>query len=485
MSLLLLGAETLAAATLILSVTRGVAARMRVAGLRHLVRLGGLVALLLLPLAAFCPSLFVLPLASPPTAVAAAATPQASALGWWLLSALACLWLTGALALLVRGFSGAFALSMLLRRSKPHNFDTATLATWTAQAGLGDDWRLRLSAEIETPISWGIVRPIVLLPEQCADWSAPQRDAAMLHELAHLHRRDGLAQAIALFCCALYWPHPLVWMEATALRADAECAADDAVIVSGVKQSDYADLLLRVAAGVSEPHAFAGLEFSMAGRSGLEARIQSILVPNPSRSGVTKMQIRKTVLFGTAAALVFALARPSFAEMQPAQTQPAAAPTSNALPRPVTQSDLPPEPAAKTVKAKPAAQTGNTRRMRLRTDAPSPADTAHIGEAVAKAIDAAHLDEIIAKAVNDAHIDEAVARATNDAQIGEKVAAALAEAHIDEKVAAAMKAAQPKIEAAVARAQRALETMPAVHAAPAVKPVPATPPVPAAPVPLQ
>jgi beta-lactamase regulating signal transducer with metallopeptidase domain len=481
MNLLLLGTEALSATTLILGVAHGVAARVRHAGLRHLVRLGGLVALLLLPLfAAVFPSEFVLPATSPPTIVAAAAAPHASTLEWALF-ALACLWLVGTLALFVRGISGAFALRALVRHSKPHGFGPGRLGAWTARAGLDGDWRLHLSAEIDIPISWGIVRPTVLLPEPCADWPVPQLDAAMLHELAHLRRRDGLAQAIALICRALYWPHPLVWMEAKALRADAENAADDAVIVTGVKQSDYAELLLSVAAGVNGPRSFAGFEFSMAERDGLEARIQSVLAPNPSRSGVTEMQVLKTALFGTAAALVLALARPSFgADLQPAPLQPAepAMSGADALPAPITHSELPPPssgaPSGSTRRTVSPATSAARHARASRTAAAPSALGDHIGEAVAKAVNEAHIGDVVAKAISDAHIDEAAAMATNDTQIGEKVSAALAEAHIGEKIAAAMKAAQPKIDAAVARAERAAQA--AQEAAPAVQAAHAIPP---------
>ncbi|HXS06505.1 MAG TPA: M56 family metallopeptidase [Rhizomicrobium sp.] len=457
--MLLLALEGFAAATLILSVTHVAARQVKIASLRHLVRLGGMVALLLLPLfTAFFPSQFVLRMA-PPVAVPGASSPPISthAIGW-LLPGMAALWLVGALALLARGLVGAYALKALSRRRQSHPFDPAKLASWSARAGLCSDWRLYLSTDVQTPISWGIFRPTVFLPEQCAAWTADQLDAAMLHELSHLRRRDGVAQAIALICCALYWPHPLVWAQARALRADAENAADDAVIVSGIKQSDYADLLLRVAAGVGQTRSFAGLEFSMAERSGLDARIQSILAPNPLRSGVTKMQILKTALFGTAAALVFALARPSFADMQPTPLQPAESPAANTLSRPVTQNELP-ALGDKAVKAKPAAGAGPVRHARRsrRTDVLSPADSAHIGEAVGNAVHEAHIGDIVAKAVNDAHIGEAVAKATSEAQISEKVSAALAEAHLSEKIAAAMKEVQPKIDAAVARAQRAAQ----------------------------
>jgi beta-lactamase regulating signal transducer with metallopeptidase domain len=466
MSVLLFAAECLAAATIAPLATRILAARVRQASLRHLVRLGGLAALLLLPLfAMLLPSELVLHAPAPAVGPASPSPQMASELYGWLLTGLAALWMAGTLVLLLRGFAGALALRALFRRGESHAFDAARLASWAAQAGLDGEWRLRLSAEIETPISWGIVRPTVLLPRQCANWDPPELDAAMFHELAHLHRCDGFAQALALVCCALYWPHPLVWAEAKALRADAEEAADDAVILSGVKQSDYADLLLRVAAGVREQPLFAGLELPMAKRSGLETRIQSILASNPSRSGVTKMQILKTTLIGSAAALTLALARPSFGADQ--QTPPPAAPSALAAPdaRPLPQIQ-PPAPPSANMPADARPKAGPARQARRnRTTIEPPADSqigetvakaiseAHIDEAVARAMAGAHIDEKVSAALADAHISEKVSAALANAHISEKVAAALANAHIDEKIAAALKNAQIQIDDAMARPQ--------------------------------
>lgn len=474
MSTLLFGAEAMAAATVILLITRACAALAGCASLRHLVRLGGFAALLLVPpFAAIFPSKLVLragPAAMTASADASHASPH---LVGWALIGLVGLWAVGALVLLVRGLAGALALHAVRRRSRAHGFDAERLAHWAARAGLAGGWALRLSAETETPLSWGIFRPIVMLPEQCVEWEAEQLDAAMLHELAHLRRRDGLAQAVALLGCALYWPHPLVWREAKTLRADAEAAADDMVILSGVKPSDYAELLLQVARDAMRRPSFAGLELSMAARPGLALRIQSILTPNQSRSGVTKMQIFKTASLGAGAALLLALARPSIAADAPPAPLPPPAPaaiapsatkagtpapvTENALP-PVTQNALPrPSGHHRSVRAEtsrhPAAAPDGAGDAITATVAKRLAD-AHLDETVAKAVAEAHIAETVTKKLADAHLDETIAKAVADAHIGETVTKALAEAHLDEKIAEALKNVQPQIDAAIARAQR-------------------------------
>jgi beta-lactamase regulating signal transducer with metallopeptidase domain len=470
MSALLFAGEIIAAATVILLVTHILAALTSRASQRHLVRLSGLLALILLPLAALLPSAIVLP-AAPPSAVMVRpdASPHVMA---WLVIAIALLWAAGCVALLARGFAGAVALAALRRRSQPHDFDAARLTSWARRAQFGGGWTLRVSAAAESPLSWGILRPTILLPVSCARWNPAQLDAAMLHELALLRRRDAISQALALICCALYWPHPLAWLETKALRADAEKAADDAVILSGVRQSDYAALLLGVATGATGW--FAGLEMAMAERAGLEARIQSVLAPDVLRTGVTRMQIFKTASLGMGAVLLFALTRPTLA------ADPAAPlPVERAVPQSMLAQT---GPSAQPVEANHPLPARRERKVRadiaevtidqkiMGADIDKKIADAHIGEKVAAALAKMNIDQKIA----DAHIGEQVAAALAkanidqkiaDAHIGEQVAAALAkanidqkiaDAHIGEKVAAAL--AKANIDQKIAEALKRLDT---------------------------
>ena len=107
----------------------------------------------------------------------------------------------------------------------------------------------------------------------------------LLHELAHIRRRDSLANALSHAACALYWPNPLVWIAAARLRREAEIAADDAVINAGIRPSTYASELLALAQEFrARQTAFAGMAFFMAQPSSLEARVESVFThPNSVR----------------------------------------------------------------------------------------------------------------------------------------------------------------------------------------------------------
>jgi len=97
------------------------------------------------------------------------------------------------------------------------------------------------SPGVEVPMTFG---RIILMPERARAWPAPQRQAALLHERAHLERGDWWVHAAAWASCALLWFHPLAWAVRRKLMLEAERAADDRVLLAGIQPSDYAQQLL-------------------------------------------------------------------------------------------------------------------------------------------------------------------------------------------------------------------------------------------------
>jgi hypothetical protein len=190
---------------------------------------------------------------------------------------------------------------------------------------------LLVSEECPGPMTWGVLRPVILLPDEALDWPPGKLAIVLRHEMAHVRRRDGLAQALALIACALYWPNPLVWAAARALRREAELAADDMVIASGVRPSDYAGQLLELAAEWRERR-LTPTGLAMAAPPALSQRVQSILSTDAIRTGATTMDALKLALLGGAATAALVLARPSVAEVPAPLAPPAAAQPTPSLP---------------------------------------------------------------------------------------------------------------------------------------------------------
>ena len=74
---------------------------------------------------------------------------------------------------------------------------------------------------------WGLLRPRIYLP---ASLPAEDRHYVLLHERAHLHRRDHWTKPLAYLALCLHWFNPLLWLAYRLFCRDVEAACDQAVI---------------------------------------------------------------------------------------------------------------------------------------------------------------------------------------------------------------------------------------------------------------
>lgn len=172
---------------------------------------------------------------------------------------------------------------------------------WARQAealrcrlGLPAGVRLLSNAEVTMPMTGGLWRPVILLPESAASWSRERRAVVLSHELVHVRRRDALRQLIRRAVLAVYWFHPLAWVASRLAAMASEKACDEEVLSLGTRPSEYARHLLFLATGLRRgPGALA---LPIVHPSQLERRIKSILArrrPHPSllRTALTLMII--------------------------------------------------------------------------------------------------------------------------------------------------------------------------------------------------
>lgn len=177
--------------------------------------------------------------------------------------------------------SGWLATRRLLRGATP-----LTQPAWRQlleqgceRLGVAHKVQLFQGAQDCAPLTFGILRPIVLLPPECADWPVARRRLVLLHELAHIKRQDCLHQLLAQLACALHWFNPLAWRAERLLRQERELAADALVLASGVRPSSYASELLAVARSLSHGGRGPAMAVAMASSSQLESRLLRILDP--------------------------------------------------------------------------------------------------------------------------------------------------------------------------------------------------------------
>jgi beta-lactamase regulating signal transducer with metallopeptidase domain/archaellum component FlaC len=242
-------------------------------------------------------------------------------------------WAGGALAV-----GGAFLVALLrLRRvrlaARPARADLAQLAHEQARrVGVRRPLRVLVADAIGSPATWGLWRPVIVLPRAAKGWSAERCRLVLAHELTHVARGDWAWRLLAQAGCICYWFNPLIWHAARRLRFEQELACDLAVIQQGALPSSYAAHLLNIARAAASARALPLAALDMAGRSQMEGRLMSILADRPAR------RLRRGLLLP---ALLLLLALPVLAAVQPQPPVPPAAPAAPAA----TAPPAPPAPA--------------------------------------------------------------------------------------------------------------------------------------------
>jgi len=157
-------------------------------------------------------------------------------------------------------------------------------------------------------MTWGLLRPVMLLPTEAEDWPAERRRAVLLHELAHMKRWDYLTQTIGWLACALHWLNPLAWFALRRMRVERELACDDYVLNAGLRPSTYAQHLLEIARGLRGPCCVGAV--AMARSSGLEGRVRAILQVTGSRAAMTRLGLCVTLVLALSVVLPLSALRP-------------------------------------------------------------------------------------------------------------------------------------------------------------------------------
>jgi beta-lactamase regulating signal transducer with metallopeptidase domain len=133
--------------------------------------------------------------------------------------------------------------------------------------------RVMISDDATVPMTWGFLRPVIVLPASALSWPAEQQRMTVLHELSHVRAGDWTMGVLTRLTCALYWCHPGAWWLARAISDECELACDERVIAAGVRRSDYAELLVSAADRLLPANAVVALS----GRHGLRARLSAIV----------------------------------------------------------------------------------------------------------------------------------------------------------------------------------------------------------------
>jgi hypothetical protein len=178
----------------------------------------------------------------------------------------------------------------------PQNRRSTALALVSSCARTAGIKRLPDFAESEllsVPVTFGVVRPVILLPLDWRDWDTGELDAVIAHEMSHVARRDALADRLALLHRALFWFSPLSWYLTGVLTELAEEASDEAALAAGADRTRYAETLLGFFSELEAAPGrvwWRGVAMATAGQA--EKRLDRIL----EWKGSVAMQLKKSVV---------------------------------------------------------------------------------------------------------------------------------------------------------------------------------------------
>jgi beta-lactamase regulating signal transducer with metallopeptidase domain len=175
-------------------------------------------------------------------------------------------------------------------------------ARWAAQAP--GNLRLLVSDEAPSPLSWGLLRPVILVDRDTLD-EPEDADAILAHEIAHVVRRDWAVLMLTRTAAALFWFNPLVWLLEREVVQQAEEAADIEAAL-WVEPARYAQTLVHWAqfnaGGMVPANSIAPSATALARRvrAILDARRRS----TPSGAPVTFAAIAASALFAVTLAVL-------------------------------------------------------------------------------------------------------------------------------------------------------------------------------------
>lgn len=238
--------------------------------------------------------------------VNATETETTTARGFSLTGVAFCVWLAGCALLALSWLRKSYVLSASIRAG--HELITGreadALRRVKSNFGVSREVRLVLTTVLSEPGVWGVLRPVVVLPEGVAErLDDAELETVFMHELAHVKRWDNLAGNFQRSLCCLFWFHPVVWFINRRLLAEREQACDDMVVQRGGSSEVYANGIAKVCRYCLGREA---VGFSKVTGSDLKRRVERII----TRSAGKRMSLPHALVLSllTVAAVTLSIA---------------------------------------------------------------------------------------------------------------------------------------------------------------------------------
>ena len=154
------------------------------------------------------------------------------------------LWLVGASACAIFFLVSYLRCYREFRTSLPVHSEMAV--RWLKRHPLRRTVRVRQSDRISAPLTYGVLKPVILLPKEMDLTESRQLEYILLHEYIHIRRLDSVRKMVMVSALCVHWFNPFVWLMYILFNRDMELACDESVVrKSGTtSRRDYAKTLI-------------------------------------------------------------------------------------------------------------------------------------------------------------------------------------------------------------------------------------------------
>ncbi len=146
---------------------------------------------------------------------------------------------------------------------------------WLSSHQLRRNITIRQYDCIHTPLTYGIFRPVILLPKESLEQSPSTLNFILTHEWVHIRRFDCVTKILLTAALCIHWMNPLVWVMYLLFNRDIELSCDETVLhlLGRNRRSDYALALINME---EQKGGFASFASGF-GRNAIEERIRAIM----------------------------------------------------------------------------------------------------------------------------------------------------------------------------------------------------------------
>lgn len=157
---------------------------------------------------------------------------------------LSVIWLTGFILIAAYFWVCYVRARRKFRASRPDN--TPTVQNWLLDWKLRRPLEVRQSDQVSSPLTYDILRPVILLPKDMERGDETTLTYILTHEFVHIRRFDAVTKLVFAAVLCVHWFNPLAWVMYVLANRDLELSCDECVMdtLGGKEKAPYALTLI-------------------------------------------------------------------------------------------------------------------------------------------------------------------------------------------------------------------------------------------------